>query len=422
MRDIYIMLACSIGNIGGGQMYCRNKCVFLKEKGVEVCVFYSRPNDSILINELKQFSNNLIEELTFPPYYFTTKKQRSIINNIINRSNLTQSLLNDGQNVIIESNTINGSLWGEKIASELKCKNFIFLLQEEFGHLPLGTLSYFDYKHKRRELAGIGSNSLALLFNGYKEIKENEKYSLIAMCTNVVEDVENDLIDRIEKKDINIGCITRLEKNYVPGLIEEVINFADKYREKRIQLVLFGGADNIELEEKIKNRFKGIENLNLEITGYLFPIPRKIFQLIDVFVSVSGSAIISVEEGVPTIALDVIDGNPIGILGYNTNNSLYRDSEDQTSIVYLLEKCLFDNKIDWKKVNLGDLQFIDFREEFINHMKFIAESTNAKDYYNFKKYRLEFRERIKKIIFLTLGNNGYNKIQHVMSILGFLES
>ena len=52
----------SIRNMGGAQMYIRNKVVFLKQHGWAPTVFFFNAGD-VLIPELKEFINNRIPEL-----------------------------------------------------------------------------------------------------------------------------------------------------------------------------------------------------------------------------------------------------------------------------------------------------------------------------------------------------------------------
>ena len=395
MKKKYIILTPSISNVGGAEIYCRNKKIFLEENGWDVDIFYCRKG-KVLINDLKTYEENFMQELLMPPFFY----RKSSINKYIDK--ITNSITGHKE-IVVESHTKALAMWGELVANRISGKHIIYLLAESFKKLSDHEYLFFDFKHRRRELAGISDKSLSLLFKGYRDIGEEERYFLRASCANVVEDVENETVNRIETKDINIGCITRLEKDFVPELINEIIIFANNHKDKNILLVIIGGSINGDLEKIIYHKVKNIENLEVIITGYLFPIPKKIFHLLDIFIGVAGSAKISAREGVPTITLDVIDGKPIGLLGYNTESTLYRDTENQTSLSQLLEDILIDKKFDLRKISISDnLRLCDFRKEYQSHLRFIEKSEQTKDYYNFDD-KLPLKEQIGKIAFNMLG-------------------
>ena len=397
----YIILTYTIMDMGGSIIYTRNKVEFLENSGWKVFVYSAHERGTVIVKDLEKFDEYIMIELKNPPYIFDDIELDRLTNSII--SNITS------ETVIIESHTPVLSLWGELLADKLKAKHIIHSLTETYDKIPGPMISFLDFKHKRRELAGITKNSLSLLFKGYKVLKENEKYCLNAVCTNVVEDVDNDRVDNIEKLDINIGSITRLEKRFVQVLVDEVIIFADKNKEKNIQLVFFGDSKSKNFTKNIYKKVRDIDNLNVIVTGFLYPIPRKIFELTDVFVSVAGSATITAREGIPTIAVDVMDSKPIGILGYDTSSSLYRDNDKYQSISEVLEKFFSSKKIDAQVLNINEFKLRDYNEEFLNHMKFIKNSDQTKIYYRYN-IKLTNKDRIKKILVSIIKMRNYNRI------------
>ncbi len=401
----YIILTGTIIGMGGSILYTRNKERYLTEEGWHVDV-YSTQCGEVIISEMNAHKKNIIPELQLLPLFYSNKKIDEIISKMC--------LENNCDKIIIESQTVGLSFWGELIAKKFGGKHFVYLLHENYGGFNYETLKFLDFKHQRRELAGITKESLNYLFKGYKTLNNHEKYHLKAVCTNVVEDVENDVINSIEKEDINIGCITRIEKNYVFGMVDEIITFARRNSTRKIQLIIFGSSIKKELEMELWEKTKDIENLHMVITGFLYPIPKKIFTLVDVFIGVAGSARISASEGIPTITIDVNDGKPIGLLGYDTNSSLYRDVELRQSTSQLLDEIIIHKDPNRKMVSPSSISIPNYKIEYISHLKFIRDSDNTKDYYNLYGYRMSFREQVKKIIFKSLGLKGYNKVVRIM--------
>lgn len=406
----YLILTALITDIGGGQIYTKNKYLYLQENGWDVVVFSAEYGNVIMIDELRNFENNIVYELKHPPYLFSKKTQNIIVNDIVIRS-----LLDNKDEIIVESQTIATALWGELIAKKLKCKHFIFLLMELYGNMHVSTMDYLNFKHKRKELVGITNKSLELLFKNYKTLEQSEKYFLNAVCSNSVEDVDNPIIDSISKMDINIGCISRLQKPYIDTMIDEIVRFAKRNNKKSIQLVLVGGSPYIKTEQKIINKVKSANNIKLIMTGRLFPIPRKLFKIMDIFIGVSGSAQASASEGVLTMILDVRDHKPIGLLGYDTQNCLYADTKTNASISTILDNVLIKEQLhnNYQKMNIN-IKITDFRNEFNNHLEFLQTSASDKEYYVIKTKNIGIKNKTKKALVIIMGFKAYEKLLSFM--------
>ncbi len=407
MRKKYVFLTGTIGTIGGGQIYVRNKVKYLQETGWEVEVF-SHCNDYIMVEELRCFKKNVIDLLKFKPKTFSKRQTRATVEKI---SSIIKKREHD--EVIIESHEIQLSLWGEMIANKLRCKHIVFLLSEGFPKLPLDILKFFDFKHKRRELAGINKKSLELLFKDYKVLSENEKYSLKAMCTNSVDDVPNDVIDSIKKKDINIGCISRLQKTFITTMVDEVVHFSKTNGSKTIQLVLVGGSPGNLIEKDIIKKTENVANLKVVMTGRLFPIPKRLFELMDIFIGVAGSAGVSANEGILTLTVDVMTHKPIGLLGYDTANKLYAAHSSHISISDALEKILVKDNLQNKNININ-YKIADFRRVFPKHLDFIDVSCKENKYYDVGHIKLDTMELIKKYLVRVVGKNIYKKMRRTI--------
>lgn len=383
MKYIILTNVITGSGIGGGGVYVRNKIKFLNENNIDVTAFSSMHGngDKTIFPELKMFEENIIHELRYPPNYFSKRKINKVINKILKIINP------QNEEIVVESLHVNQALWGEILAEKCNGKNFVYLIGEITDNKLFSNsmLNYFDFKHKRRELASITEKSLEFLFKGYKKIKENENYYLNAVCINVVEDYDNPIIDNIKKADYNIASIGRLEKPYVPYMIDQVKKFASRYVDKQVQLVLIGSASTEEMEKMIRDKFANVNNVSLLITGNMFPIPKSLFPKMDVFISSAGSAYVSYYEKTPTISIDANDNMPIGIVGYTTKNVLFRQDENaEITIAEFLDKILIGKFCD-KMSELYKIKTFDYKVEFQKHMLFIDSSEKSSIYYPIEK-------------------------------------
>jgi frataxin-like iron-binding protein CyaY len=399
----YIFFTGNILNIGGLEIYIKNKVVFLKKNGWDVNV-YSSAEGIITLKELKEYAKMIIPELKYYPSIYTKNKFESICTSILSMN--TEKY----DEVIIESHHINYALWAEIIASKLKGKHFIYSVTENYNIKNKNIFLFLDFKHKRKELAGIVDKSLSRMFNGFKELGNDENYYLKSMSENVVEDYSLPIFENIPLADYTIGSIGRLDKNYVNSMIDEIILFSKTNQSKSINLLLIGGSKNGNIEKIIEDKVR-YSNINLLITGYIYPIPLNIFTIIDVFIASSGSAIVSCSQGVPTITLDANDYMPMGILGYTTELTLYRDSPPKNSISDLLNAILVDEcckGVDVRKIPMGDID-----AEYTNHINFIRDSAQDKVYYNTSIIKQTNISLISKNIIKYLGIRKYKVIKNV---------
>lgn len=404
MKKRYIIITPNIYEVGGAQIYIRNKADYLMKKGWEVLVLSSRNNGIIMIDELKQYEKYVFQELNIKPYLFAKREEQEAIYNI-----LTILGNDDFNEIVIESHTINLALWGEIVAEKCEGKHIVYLLSESFGKQPEHILNFLDFKHKRRELAGISVNSFELLFKGWKTFEEDEKYSLKAACGNAVNDVKNPLIDKIIKTDVNLASIGRLDKGYVHSMVNEIIKFANSNPNKHIQLILVGDSQDGSVEDKILKDTENVNNLNIVITGRLFPIPENLFEKAEIFIGLAGSARTSVSYGVPTIVLDTRYHQAIGVLGFDTDQSLFGDE------CYPLSDKIAEvvNNYDYYK-DVNNIKYsvalVDYLIEYENHMDFIIKSANSQHYYFIDYKQTNIEEKILKVSLNILGQGLFLKL------------
>jgi len=409
MSKLYIIITGTIFDIGGGQIYCRNKLNFLHDQGWDVHIFSYRYGNKILVRELTKFRNNVIRSLKYAPTIFSLHHRKKLLHRIL--KTLQPSLSNSKlQQIIVESHTIATSLWGEMLARRLNSKHIVYLLYESFGELDTCILDFFDFKHKRRELAGINPKSLQLLFKNYKCLAEGDKFRLNAACTNVVEDTNGSFLENMDMEDIKIGCISRLDKKFVMTLINEIISFAKKYPRRSLTVVIIGDSTKYRTAKRIVAKQKGAKNVKFIMTGPLFPIPRKLFSMIDIFFGVAGGASLPAMEGALTVAVDIETHSAIGFLNRDSNQTFYGENRTKTSISLVLEKVYIQNEIPSINHNF-QVGILDYQIEYHKHMDFIKSSSKEKQYYDGQPELIfGLEERLASRLMSAIGLKGFEML------------
>ena len=361
--------------MGGVHQYCRNKCDAVKKYGYKPLVFSGTFGD-IYIPELKEFENNIYPELRYPPYCFSKKRIKKTINKIAN------TIDEKSEEVVIECLTIANAEWGELIAKKVNAKSVAFILDEQYDTSDQ-ELKFLKFKHSRRELAGIKKQSLRILFENKYFVPEEELYSISALCTNVVADYNYNVPFSKTKDTIVIGSIGRLDKGYVLKLIIELCGYFKNNSQQKYVLCLVGGAPNKKIISEIQDSIEPLPNVDLFITGYIYPIPKKLLKTFDVSIGTSGGAnITALYEKIPTISVDTHTCKPIGILNYTTKESTYSNSDSYQTLSYYLDGILKNHKFDLAN-DLGMKAPADtFNDEVDRVMKEFVNTGIKMEYYD----------------------------------------
>ncbi|MBE6062864.1 MAG: hypothetical protein E7207_04730 [Clostridium butyricum] len=394
----YIFFTGTLSNVGGGQIYTRNKKNFLEENGYEVYIFYAIEGKRYIREFLN--INNYYPELSYYPAYFNKKK----IEGILDKMKLKLNIKN-GDEIIIESHTYICACWAELLASKTKGKHFAFLLQENFNIKNNDVLEFFYFKLLRKELAGISKDSLPILFKNLINLNKDQCYHLEAVCENSVEDIDTDICKKIDfAADYHICTVGRLEKIYVKTMLEGVAEFCNIHKDKKVQLFLIGGTMDNNRFNKVLKIVKDISNLDIYVSGFIYPIPRKIFKYMDAAIATAGSVLTCSNEGVTTISMNVVSGMPIGIYNYNTVEDSYSNENNNFTVCGLLEKILIDGvnqRIISSIVDEENQHNIEFQEQ----LKFLKESLNDKIYFDTSELcESNIKKRIFRILKLKIIN------------------
>lgn len=404
MNKLYIMLENAIIGMGGGQMYTRNKLLYMQQMGWKSLVF-SGLLGKIVIDELKEFEEYIYPELASAPMVYNHK----IVNNVLDKiiSNIPK-----GEKVVIESGSAHLAYWGELLAERLRGKNMVHLLDERNDlTIPEDYLDFYWFKLNRRELSGINDTSLKLLFRRNKKITDENNYNLPSICQNVISEDDCDL--KFPEVDFTVGCIGRLEKPYVVEVAHAYEKLIDNHLDKTFCIVFIGGSDSKQYEDRIKLIFNEKSNATVIMTGFLYPMPKKIFDKIDLFISSAGSAGVSYRQNRPTISVDSTDLKAIGVLGYTTKNSLNRKKEEPEDIFKLAEKVLFTdylNEFNYKK-SLHNPTL----EGLKPHIDFLNSSSPEFTYYPIRKMHVAGIDKKKKILRKIFTTKGYVKLRPIFA-------
>ena len=405
----YVFMIPAIINMGGAQMYIRNKVVWLRKQGWDVLVI-SVHKGNVIISELKEF-DTFITEMQFPVYLFSQDRRRKIVTQVINKIQPQNY-----EELVIESTCIGITTWAEVIAKEIGAKHIAFLLQEMNVVDNPQLQEFFKFKHKRRELVSITNQSLKMMFESFSPIPIEQSYSRPAYCNNVVEDIDSPFLHNIswDKYDYKVGCLSRIDKPFIITAVTNFARFANTHKDKAFLLFMIGGApENTSYESNIKKVFSDIENVKLVISGYMFPISTKLLECFDAFFASAGSCWVCMRSGIPTIAIDGNDFMPTGIMKHTTLHSLFR-GEDEPALDY---QEVFEDVIINKKYK----KFVPEHEivlpDFTVHMDFIQKSETELNYNEMKINKLLLSEKKLKLLLSLIGSSNYIKLAFLKSRL-----
>lgn len=370
----YCFITGSVGGIGGAELYMMHKIHWLKRNGWDIVILAAKeiPHDCI-VQEFYDYSNGFFPILYCPPFQCTSSTVELSLKKIISR--LGKIKIDD--EIIIETHTGAMSLWGELIAERIKAKHIINLIDENYNEVTYKEKKdFYIYKFQRGELFG-GQYSLEHVFEDKYEYDKNQS-KFFLLNESPVDEINDERFNAIEKSDYTICYIGRANKIYVPNIIRSIKVFADNNLNKKLNFIMIGNADC--QSDLIKELLAQQQNVQLYLMGDVFPIPRKLFRIVDVVIAGSGSARSSAQENVYTIVADPVNGLSNGLLGYDTQHTLRReDFVHQKSFDESLQDILIDKKYNNMKASVI---FEPTPEECCTqNMKLIHESSSDLNYF-----------------------------------------
>lgn len=398
----YIFMTTSTKYAGGNQCYLAAKAKYLEETGWDVYVFCSAPKPKSIHCPIafleKYLKKGNITAMGIPPFLLPKFMVRRTLNRMIN----SIGPVDQYEDCIVESHMDVDSQWGELLASRIGARHYNYMMPEDYrtGKTYENKIDFYKFKFKRKELLG-SMNSFPRLFDGYLNVSESDFPAAVLIDESPIQDVYNEVVDKLERKDWNICYIGRGNKPYVANVISDTAKFAKLYPNKKIQLV-FVTDDLSEHNKLIEQVLQMSSNLNIKNLGMLHPIPRILYDKIDVVIAGSGSARHSCEEGATVIVADPESKQSLGILGYETMNSMFRDEDSVLSDFCDALKRVLVNKdfVNLKNRWPGKLGVAKCTEQ---NFWLFSQSERKKEYYDEKKL-LEGRVDINRIIKCYVAN------------------
>ena len=319
----YIFLTYSICGISGGPSYVSNKTKWLKERGWDVIVFdhfgtFGKKGE-IELENLRQFEGNRMMELFFPPSYFSLKQRERILGVLVGN-------IGYDEEYVVESNSPRLSLWGELLASKIGAKHLILEIGEQLEIRNKQEFEFVNFKFNRNEWFAIKPQAVKMKFADWRNITNEEanNHYFSASMGVTIEDVPIAELNGIERADYNILSFGR-RKPYFDNLIDEVVLFSRLCYGECVNFIIMGA---VELKEKEVKRLNDTPNLRYFQISPQRPVPKAVFDFCDVVIATSGCANLSFRNGYKTISMDAKNGQPLGVMGYTTVNSVF--SEETT--------------------------------------------------------------------------------------------
>ena len=395
----YIIICDVAGYISGAPIYYRNKAIYLKEQGWHVSILASNDGE-VYIDGLKQFVTGIFPFLWEDPASLPER----ILNRKVEELSRPFCSCNEGS-VIVETGTDWTAYWGELLAQRLGARHMVFFLDED-NQKAKNRIDFFDYKRRRGEMACITKQTMINLFSDCAGFDSSNAVEFQACCSNSVQDIESDFSSSIVRSQFNIGSVGRLEKPFVPGLLKGIRDFSCRFGDTQIQVVFFGGADAT-TEEKIRRSFDDRPNVDVVVSGFMWPFPKDALEKMDVYASASGSCNLSVGLGIPTVVMDVTGKGAIGFSGEKgiTGDLLYRTAlnENPPNVDYYFDKVI---KKEIRRVPAtlnATEQWERFCNEYQNQLDMSLGNISERSYYDVSVFPISAKKRVKRFLYRLLG-------------------
>lgn len=396
----YVFFTNSIRNMGGAQMYLRNKMLFLKEHGWTPSVYFFN-DGNILIPELKEYEANRIPELAFPLTAVGHHQRERVINRILNDLSSTDEC-------VFESHIYPQCYWVEEIAKRLKGRNLLYILHENFPIINSNEENYLKFKYERGEFMNRTQSIESLI--GKHWVKKTQ--FIMPSYSNVTSPIYYPIdYNKSLKTILSIG---RLDKPYIFPMLKEIVFFTEKTRLK-INLFFVGGAAEDSIINSIKEYLKDKSLIVPHFFGYMFPVPENLIKACDVAIASAGSVLVPAEQGIPTISIDTQDYNAIGIYGETTDNIYFRSDEKLVNTSDLLYEVLVENKYQ-NVVAKPSKPTLESEKILKEHLDIIESLSATREYYDvFSVFNTKevLKQKMFMMFYKLMGESGVQKLVKV---------
>lgn len=423
MKRKYILFGPAYG-IGGWQLYINARCKYLLEKNVDLYLIFP-PNTGgneiklEYILKAKKYPIELVE-----PYWYSRSYVEKKIHDILRFVNF-----NSQDDIFIESTCIIYSFWGEILAESTNGQNFCYLLHSHTKGFPLAWKKFFSYKYDQGLIAGQSEITIPDLLLGYRSISKEDSRPIFAQwegpICNFREDCKDYILHLRKYKDEGyklIGYFGVLRKPHFLLMCDFIVKYSNKYPECKFMFIAIGSSGGKSPELKLYDIPQYANNCKVYNIPEMYPIPKEIFELLDVCVASCGSAVHAATVCKRTIRLyDDVKIVPSGIIGINLKEPYHLKPPAKESIEEFFDKILFGD--NYKSIpycypreittSYGGHEMIDLKMK-----PFIRRKSSG--YYNVLSMPFDGEiSKIKYIIFHVFGVKFTRKmIAYIRGIFG----
>lgn len=381
--------------MGGSVLYVAAKSKQLREGGWAVSALTI---DDYFWNDMSRPIIDDVEfsfyELEYDPASYREKRCEKVCQKVVD-------YINQFDSCVIESHFPNAAKWGELIAGKTKAKHIVYLINERYEKPSKTDIDFYGFKLARRELTCIQKKGLeeAMGGSGVAGLVEPVEILNAFGASDCVANVEFDdsPIRGAEQCDLKLGSLGRLDKDYVPEMIDSLVQYALQNSDLSIFICIVGDTKDPKRASYIVSSLNRCKNVSYSMLGVLSPVPEKLIETWDIAIASSGAACALAEHGIPTIKYSA-DGQPMGVIGGigNTDGLFLMEGDCGYSLEFLLDS-VRSGGVKAKNEHCGS----DHSEDYSRHMAFIDESSTKKEYFD---VMCGFVDRFPRACFATLSH------------------
>ena len=417
----YIIMG-QISGIGGWQLYIDARTTYLTDNGIKVYILSisDEKKYKILLKSFQKCNKYCIPEIHLPPCTYTRNQKDRIISKMLKFIDY-----NEKDEIFIESTDIPLSMWGEILAEKTQGVNFSYLLHSHIENISTEVQRFFEFKYRQNLLAGMSELTLPDLFKNYMDIPEENTRRILAVPKDPLCD-ENDLSDvtfEVEKFKERGGKIIayfgNLTKPHFVKVCKAIPKYVKCHQEEKF-LFLSVGSSAMGKAEKLQKKIEKLTpNCIVKNIPACYPIPKKIFQIMDVCIASWGCADNAARAKALTIRLmDDVSITPQGIMGVTLKGIEYFSAPPSDKNIYeILDEILYENKY-----SKDDIEFLrdvrDYTKYEIEQDKIMQPFKNKerqKQYYNIESIKyINRRAQIERIMNQCLGVKITQKIIEIV--------
>lgn len=397
-KRLYVFVNQCMSGIGGGQRYVLAKSGWLAERGWNVVICHVE-NGEVLLN-CESVSLADIPELRSAPRILGRRRVDSIVQRVL-------SFCSNADSVYVESAAPYLGLWGEEIAKAAGGKHLCYVLEES---PKTEDINFLRFKRGRHELAFI-KNSIAMRAFEDSQGKQQEYDDCVLDAHNPspIEDLpfENEIV----KADYVIGCVSRLDKPAVRLMLEGITSFCEEHLAMSLTVVLVGDTPYESVRKEVAEYGEKLSNLNVQILGYLSPIPRQLVEKFDLFIGKAGAATACAGEGIPTIRYTLDTDKVAGfdrIVEIGGEPVLQQAKAGDKDLPSLLEFALCEGGLARIRES-SSIKRIVTTLDYSDHMAFIPAS-NSRTYYDSWNSKVSIGRRLASYWVKLFGNTKYEDL------------